>query len=470
VIPTPYRAGLLELFHNSPFGGHLGIARTYGKIGRRYAWEGLYEDVERHVLNCAVCKEVKAKRVKANRWHPTMRDPTEPFDIIAIDYVGPFPASEGFLYILVIVDLFTGWAIAIPTMNATINTTMTVLQDFVSSQHGVPRILLSDGAFDKGYFKEMCARMKVQHMVTPPYRPQANGTVERFNGTLKTMLTAFCKEQANQWVNYVQAAVFAYNTSPLPRTQLSPFFALFGREARVPFEPVLNPAQEPKMGPSEMLNERYQVWQRSWRHIASELTKERLAQAEADRKHAVITYYAPGDRVWLKNQAQQIRGKTPLFLKRYLGPYSVTRHLGQVYYELEREGGRGSKIIVHVDDLKRTLDEPKDNDSTVARIERLHATDPRHVPELKDYDLDPDCFIVRTVTASLPAAIPHKVHPSRMTPLLASQAPGAKAPPSSARRVQPPREAAPKHSLGVDEEPFVRNFDYWRRASLPRRA
>ena len=40
----------------------------------------------------------------------------EPFDVWGFDYMGPFPASNGYRHILVAVDYVTKWVEAIPTV------------------------------------------------------------------------------------------------------------------------------------------------------------------------------------------------------------------------------------------------------------------------------------------------------------------------------------------------------------------
>ena len=41
--------------------------------------------------------------------------PVEIFDIWSIDFIGPFPSSHGFEYILMVVDYVSKWIEAIPT-------------------------------------------------------------------------------------------------------------------------------------------------------------------------------------------------------------------------------------------------------------------------------------------------------------------------------------------------------------------
>ena len=44
----------------------------------------------------------------------------EPFDVWGFGYMGPFPSSNGYTHILVLVDYVTKWVEAIPTNSAII--------------------------------------------------------------------------------------------------------------------------------------------------------------------------------------------------------------------------------------------------------------------------------------------------------------------------------------------------------------
>ena len=54
------------------------------------------------------------------------------------------------------------------------------------------------------------------------------------NATLKDTLYALQAEYKRKWVQVLQAATFAYNTSKSEATGYTPFFTLFGREAVTP--------------------------------------------------------------------------------------------------------------------------------------------------------------------------------------------------------------------------------------------
>ena len=61
-----------------------------------------------------------------------------------------------------------------------------------------------------------------------------HGLVEKFNGTLKTMLRRLCTEKPRQWNWYIDGLLFAYREAPHESTGFSPFELIYGRTVRGP--------------------------------------------------------------------------------------------------------------------------------------------------------------------------------------------------------------------------------------------
>jgi hypothetical protein len=63
-----------------------------------------------------------------------------------IDFIGPFPPSFGFLYILVAVDYVSKWIEAIPSRNNDIiKTVIKFLKENILSRFGILQAMISDG-------------------------------------------------------------------------------------------------------------------------------------------------------------------------------------------------------------------------------------------------------------------------------------------------------------------------------------
>eukprot|EP00731_Ephydatia_muelleri_P003473 Em0001g3473a len=75
------------------------------------------------------------------------------------------------------------------------------------------------------------AAFGVKKTHTTAYHPQGDGMVERFNLTLLQLLRAYVDQQ-NEWEKYLPLALYAYRTSTLTSTSVSPFELMFGRQPK----------------------------------------------------------------------------------------------------------------------------------------------------------------------------------------------------------------------------------------------
>ena len=69
----------------------------------------------------------------------------ELFDIWGIDFMGPFPTSFEYTYILVGVDYVSKWVEAVLCRAADHKNVLKLLKDNIFSIFGVPKAIISDG-------------------------------------------------------------------------------------------------------------------------------------------------------------------------------------------------------------------------------------------------------------------------------------------------------------------------------------
>ena len=250
VLPQSLITTCVKAMHDSPFAGHMGVARTEERIRQRFYWPGIHTSVQTFIHNCHACAQRKI--ATHNNKAPTQHiEVGEPFTFWAMDYMGPLPeTARGNRHILVMMDHFSKWCEAFPTKDQKASTVANILLHKVFSRFGPPTVLHSDqGAnFESNLMHELCDLMGIAKTRTNAYHPQCDGQVERQNRTLQDMLSKFVSNHADDWDQWPDPVVFAYNTSRHDSTGYSPYEMIFGRTPRMPFEleigmPLSNPAQ-----------------------------------------------------------------------------------------------------------------------------------------------------------------------------------------------------------------------------------
>ena len=146
-----------------------------------------------------------------------------PFKRIAVDLIGPIhpPSEQGHRYILTLVDYATRYPDAVPLKSISTEAVAEALVDMYS-RLGVPEEVLSNlGAqFVSECMQEVSRLLSIKQLSTTPYHLMCNSLVEKFNGSLRSMLKKLCSEQPRQWHRYINALLFAYREVPQGSTRV----------------------------------------------------------------------------------------------------------------------------------------------------------------------------------------------------------------------------------------------------------
>ncbi|UYV81352.1 hypothetical protein LAZ67_20000902, partial [Cordylochernes scorpioides] len=354
VIPKCMRPDILKEFHDVPTAGHLGFARTYDRIRKRYFWPGLYNSVRRYVAHCKECQRRKGEnKLPAGKLIP-IQPPSFPFQKIGMDLLGRFPLSDkGNRWIIVCTDYLTKYAIAKALPSGTAAEIATFILEEVILKHGAPREIITDRgrAFMSQMVKEVTSRCKISHLFTTAYHPQTNGLTERLNKTLGDMLSMYVDAEQRDWDSVLPYVIFAYNTAQQGSTRFSPFFLVHGREAETLLD-VLLPYEDETSDHDfgdQMVTKAEEARQLARIHI---LRAQENNKYHYDQVHRSVEYRV-GDLVWVFTPVRKT-GLSEKLLKKYFGPYKITRKVSEVNYEVEaleqssRRRRRSQKDVVHV--------------------------------------------------------------------------------------------------------------------------
>ena len=344
VLPSQSRAVVLNLAHGVPTAGHLGITKTKDRVLQRYYWPGVFKDVAKYCRTCDTCQQCQPRGTQVKAEMIPMPIISQPFQRIAMDIVGPIDRSRsGNRYILTICDYATRYPEAIPLPSTEAGRIAKHLVE-VFSRVGIPEEILADqGAnFMSALLQDVYQLLSIKRIRTSPYHPQTDGLVERFNSTLKSMLRKFVASNAKDWDEYLPYLLFAYREVPQESTGFSPFELLYGRRVRGPLDVLREmwtgdePAEEQTVF-THLAEMRIRLEQMS-ELVQNSMTASQKKQKEHYDKKMKEQPLKAGDKVLVLIPSR----KSKLKLER-VGPYTITREVTTVDYEVVMPGRRKEK-------------------------------------------------------------------------------------------------------------------------------
>ena len=200
-------------------------------------------DVTRWTRGCLVClTHSPGHPVKA----PLTPIPVSgPFDKIGVDVIQLPKTAKGNQYAVVFIDYLTKWPEVFAVPDQTAATIAKLLVEEIMSHHGVPAEVLSDRgkAFLSGLMEEVGQLLGFHKLNTSAYHPQTDGLVERYNRTLRAMLSKTVEYGKKNWDEQIPYVLFAYRAYLQEPTTESPFFLLYGHDPRLPSQAMLSPAK-----------------------------------------------------------------------------------------------------------------------------------------------------------------------------------------------------------------------------------
>jgi hypothetical protein len=137
------------------------------------------------------------------------------FDVWGVDFMGPFPNSEGYEYILVAVVYVPKWVEALPCRAADAMHSKRMFHEVIFPSYGVPRIVISDGGshFIDWTFWKALMEVGVDHRIVTLYQPQTSGQVETSNKQMKNILQKIVNQMGRSWRSKLSEAMWAYQTA-----------------------------------------------------------------------------------------------------------------------------------------------------------------------------------------------------------------------------------------------------------------
>ncbi|CAM6130048.1 unnamed protein product [Calypogeia fissa] len=165
------------------------------------------------------------------------------------------------------------------------------------------------------------------------------------------MLWAFTLDEQMEWDRLLPLVEFAYNNS----INASPFYVMYGEHPQVPSSILHQKAVHTKVAATEEFATRLQSVIQAVREKL--LVAQNRQKQYADRNRRDLEYEV-GEQVWLSTTNLSVKGNRKLGARR-IGPFSITKRIGEVAYELSLpETMRHVHLVFHVSLLKPYISRP----------------------------------------------------------------------------------------------------------------
>ena len=189
--------------------------------------------------------------------------------------------------------------------------------------------------------------LEIHKARTTPYRPSANGQVERFNRTLMDAVRCFLGKAQNKWDQHVQQIAGAIRSSVNRSTGYTPNMLMLGREVNTPAQLMFPCVKEKHEDYGEYVAGLMDNIKKA-HNCARSTLKTSLKQMKRYYDLRILQRpYAEGDIIYLLDTAS-VKGKSRKLTAPWKGPAVIVKKLSAYQYRVKL---RNAVFVVNHDKM-----------------------------------------------------------------------------------------------------------------------
>ena len=165
------------------------------------------------------------------------------------------------------------------------------------------------------------------------------------------MLATSLKDHPFDWEDRLRKVCMAYNTSIQSSTGYTPFYLMFGREARLPIDIAYGTKQPVQLSTGDYASKMKSSLEEAYDEVRTNLNTSHQTQSEFYNKKVHGKPYAVGDLVWLHNPAVP-SGQSRKLYHPWTGPLRVQDKISDVDYRIKGVYDQKAAQVVHFNRLK----------------------------------------------------------------------------------------------------------------------
>ena len=276
---------------------------------------------------------------------PTRHLPVErrfqrfPVDLVEYKSESTSAAGVKCKIVLSMMDNLTRFTLLKPIPNKAAETVARAIIDRIIGIFGTPEILHSDRGLE--FENEVISQIQSIHghkkTRTTPYRPQGNSVSERVHSRMHAMLAMHSSIKQDNWASPLPFVQLAHNTSFSATMHETPFFSMFGRQARLPVDIILGIPHEGSTADTDVFAQDTRDNIPIAFELARRILTERATRQAADNDRlAPYPVFKPGQKVLVYRPFQDTDGPNPKLSLPWRGLYLICSQLSPVVYRVRR--------------------------------------------------------------------------------------------------------------------------------------
>ena len=193
----------------------------------------MYRDIKNWTRTCVACQSFKIQRHTVTPLS-SFSTPDNRFSKLHHDLVGPLPVSQGYMYLLTIIDRFTQWPEAVPLREISAEQVANAFIANKISRFGVPATVTTDQGrqFESILWADLFKIIGIHRIRTTAYHPIANGLVECFHRQLKSALKVL--PSSVHWFNALPLTLLGIRTTLKEDIGCTAAELVYGTVLRIP--------------------------------------------------------------------------------------------------------------------------------------------------------------------------------------------------------------------------------------------
>jgi hypothetical protein len=361
VVPKGDAIEIIRDHHAGENSTHEGAFKTFKYLSKYYYWPKMYCTIKEFVAKCDTCKAHKIVTTGPQGLMSHPRRTTAPAEILSLDIIGPLvKSSEGYIYILSVVDIFSKYVWIFPLRKLTSRAIQNCLEKTIFLPIAVPRAIILDNAtyFRSKSFRAFLSSYGIEDVrFSPFYSPQCN-VVERHNQTIGTTLSILVGQNQRSWSRYLPLVQASLNNNESFATGFTAHLLLHGFEhvpnaSLYPSKTSLPSKSTDNVVDQQQYAERLSELSDIYNEVTDALLKSyhKSAMRYNLRRNELI--FRPGDLCWRRNH---VLSKASEFFCAKLAPRfiknRVREKVSNVVYVLEDLNGKITGKY-HIKDLMK---------------------------------------------------------------------------------------------------------------------